>query len=371
MNAERLHALARELRDELEQGNVPKLMSDLVEALNEVVQQPQQAEPQQRLSEFRNQLRDVLTAAPSNDFSPAWRQHLAELDLGRLLGNELLEQIETVFSRNEITPAAAAEELQPLSQEVGRLQQDLEQLTDGLAGIGIGREELAPGQFELGVLIPRGSVDNELGRLGTEFRQLRKILLPFYELATGSRPEPEVRAIASSDFSAFLAADPAVAACVAVAVERVIKLYKTILEIRTLRQGLVEQDLPEEALEPIKDFVEDRMEQGLDELADDLRDEFRAEQDARGNELLQEIRGSLRAIANRIDDGFNFEVRHEPLPEPDDDEEGEGGTEGRPGGDYGNIVRERLDGLRWMNLSGSRILELPEGESDGSDEPAN
>lgn len=371
MNAERLHALAREVRDELDQGNVPKLMSDLVAALNEVVQQPQQAEPQQRLSDHRSQLRDALTTAPSNDFSPAWRQHLAELDLERLLGEQLLDQVEAVFSRNEITPAAAVDELQPLSQEVGRLQQDLEQLTDGLAGIGIGREQLAPGEFELGVLIPRGSVENQLGQLGGEFQQLSKILLPFYELATGSRPEPEVRAIASSDFSAFLTADPAVAACIAVAVERVIRLYKTILEIRTLRQGLVDQELPEEALEPIKAFVEARMEEGLDELANDLREEFRAEQDERGNELLQEIRGSLRAIANRIDEGFNFEVRHEPLPEPDGDEEDGEVTEGRPSPDYGDIVRGRLEGLRWMNLSGKRILELPEGEAAGSDVPSS
>jgi hypothetical protein len=296
---------------------------------------------------------------------------LTELGLERLLGTELLAEVESVFSRNEITPAAAVEELEPLSREVSQLQQHLEQTTNGLAGLGIGREQLSPGEFEIGVLIPRRSVDNELGQLGSEFHELRRILLPFYELATGSRPEPEVRAIASSDFTAFLNADPAVAAAIAFAVERVIKLYKSILEIRTLRQGLVDQQLPEEALEPIKAHVEAIMEDGLAELASDLRDEFRAEQDARGNELLLEIRRSLRAIANRIDEGFNFEVRHEPLPEPAPEEADGEASEGDAGAGYSQMVQDRLAGLRWMNLSGSRILELPEGDLREDDERAD
>lgn len=370
MNADRLHALARQLRDELEQENIPKVLSDLVAALNSVVQQPQQPGPQQQLSQHRNQLRELLQNAQSNNFSPAWRQHLTELGIEQLLGNDLLAKVESVFSRNEITPAAAVEELEPLSQEVDQLQQHLEQTTTGLAGLGIGQEQLDPGQFEIGVLIPRRSVDNELGQLGTEFHELRKILLPFYELATGSRPEPEIRAIASSDFTAFLSADPAVAAAIAFAVERVIKLYKSILEIRTLRQGLVDQQLPEKVLEPIQTHVEAIMEDGLVELASDLRDEFRAEQDARGNELLLEIQRSLRAIANRIDEGFNFEVRHEPLPERAPEE-----ADGEPGEDvgagYSQVVQDRLEGLRWMNISGSRILELPEGDAGKDNERAD
>lgn len=366
MNAERLHAVAQALREELERLNLPAQLNQLVETLQQAVQQPQQAQHQQRVSELRGQLRESLSAAPSNDFSPAWRQHLEELEVDRLLGQALADQIEEIFSRNEITPAAAVEELAPLNDEVADLRLALERTTDGMSALGIGREELEPGSFEFGILIPRRAVDNELGKLGEEFLEVKSILLPLVELATGSRPGLEVRSISSSDFTAFLAAIPAAAALLTYALEKVLGIYKEILEIRTLRQGLMEQQVPDERLGPIKEYAEQRMEEGLAELAEELRSEFGEHLDeGRANELMTEVLRSLRALANRIDRGYNLEVRHEPLP-PDSPEEGERGEEGG-GPDYGRMVQERLPNIQFINLTGATILSLPEGEPPGND----
>jgi hypothetical protein len=58
---------------------------------------------------------------PLNSFSPAWRQALEELGAAELLGERLRARIETIFERNEITPSAAADEIEPIAQRVKEL----------------------------------------------------------------------------------------------------------------------------------------------------------------------------------------------------------------------------------------------------------
>lgn len=198
---------------------------------------------------------------------------------------------------------------------------------------------------------------------------MRKILLPLVGLATGSRPGLNVRTISSSDFTAYLAAVPAAAACVAYAVERIINSYKGILEIRELHARLRNEQVPDDRLEGLKEHVDERMSAELDSLAEELRAEFGGHLDrGRANELVTEIRKSLNAIANRIDQGYNVEVRHEPLP-AEEDVTDDGEPEEPSGPDYGGIVLERLVGLQFINLTGDTILSLPEGDKADSGEP--
>ncbi|MFA9430022.1 hypothetical protein [Egicoccus sp. AB-alg2] len=365
MNSERLHALLAEVLQELKSDKTPELLENLVAALRRVVEQPNQPEPQQKVSELRTQLREALGRASSDGFSPGWRQHLEELGIAHLLGAELLQTIESVFTANEITPASAADELEPVRDDLAQLLEAVQQAVAGLGSLGVGREELEPGAYELGILVPRHAVDSELAELGNEFIEIERILLPFVELATGSRPPLQVRAIGSSDFTAFLDALPAAAACVAVAVERVIALYKNVLELRRLRNELSDHEVPPEALEGLKRHVEATMEQGLERVVEELKTEFPEHLDGhRRNELTSELLRSLRKLANRIDAGYSVEVRHEPLPEPEEDAEDPVPTSQEDLA-YSRLVRERLPGLRFIKLDGPPILQLPEGPDDG------
>jgi hypothetical protein len=54
---------------------------------------------------LREQLRERLGKSRTNDFSDAWRLALEELELWDLTGNRLLERIEEIFRRHEITPS--------------------------------------------------------------------------------------------------------------------------------------------------------------------------------------------------------------------------------------------------------------------------
>ena len=188
---------------------------------------PNQPEPQQRVSAAREALNDVLRESPANDFSPVWRQALDEMGIGDLVGDVLLESIEAVLLVNDITPNTAAAEVGEIMSRVSEMVTALSQADESLTFFKIRSEDLAPGEFEIGVMIPRRAVGNGLEALGKEFIDLKRIIATFSELAGESRPDIEVRSISSSEFQVFLAAAPIAAALVATTMERLLKSYES------------------------------------------------------------------------------------------------------------------------------------------------
>lgn len=339
-------------------------MAALRDALRNSIASPQEPSYQEAVSTGLQTLLDAVASAPSNEFPPLWVEALEELGISELLGDELAGRLRSIFERNQITPSVAADEVEAIAKELSDLDAGLAQLLAGLAHFELGSEDLDPGQAELGVLIPRPAVREELELLGNEFVELQRLLGPFLEIATGSRPPLKVRTISSSDFGVFLDMAPQAAAFVAVAVERLVALYKQLLEIRKLRQELADQGVPPERLDGIDDHANEHMATGIESVVDELlgsRDEASL---GRDNELRIELKLSLNAIANRIDRGYNIDVRAEP-EEPTHSEGGDedASTEGPDGPALRRIV-EISPKLRFINRSGEPILSLPEPAHD-------
>ncbi len=363
MNAERLHAIAKAVKADFRSTKAISLLQQLHTALQSQVNQPAAPQFQQQVSQFRQQIDEALMGAPSNGFSPTWRQTLDQLGVSPLLGNGLRVRIEEIFARNQITPATANEEIQKIFEAVQRVSQAIDQLLQGLASLNVGAEELEPGACELGVLVPRAAVENQLPQLGQELEKLQKMFAPLAELATGARPDFTVRTISSSDFSVFVEVAPKVAACIAVAVERVVSLYKQLLEIRRLRQELREQGLSDESLGGVDSHANDHMGRGIGTLIDELVERFGKERDkGRRNELRTELRRALNQIANRIDHGYNIDLRAEP-PE----EDAADSAERRDAQEQIESIAAVAPRLQFINLTGRPILSLPEGDRESGD----
>lgn len=361
MNAERLHAIAAALRADLTNSNVPSHLQELVSALQNQVSQPGQPTYQQQVSQFYETLRTALANAESNAFSPTWLQVLDELGAGDLLGDTLDERIGEIFSRNQITPSVALQELQAISNELQTLATALDQLLASFKQLGIGAEELPSGDCEVGILVPRTFVDNRLDKFSEELAELNQIFGVFSEVATGGRPGFEIRAISSSDLSIFLEAAPVVGACVAVAIERIIALYKQLLEIRKIQGELVKQGLEKENLKGIEKHANGVMDNGIETLVKELLTEFhKVDDNGRKNELSVELKFALKKIANRVDRGFNIEVR---MTEPEVVETEEGSAEDRAAKEqakHHTRIASAAETLHFLKLEGEPILSLPE-----------
>jgi hypothetical protein len=365
MNVERFHAIVGALKSELEETEEASLLEQLATAVQQLSADPAQEAAQQQVSQLRRDLDQVLRSAESNTFSPAWREAVAELGVADLLGEALAEQLEKIFSRNEITPTTAAEEINAIKERIDALVQGLNEASSGLEFFQIGAEELNPGEFEIGFLIPRSVVQDGLESLGQEFTKLKRLLGPFTELAGESRPDIRIRSLSSSEFQVFLESTQGVALMVAAALERLLAAYERILNIRQKRKELAEdEDVPDEVLEPLSGHASQLMQQEIELIVEEIIVSAKHGDEGRLNELRRELTLSLNGLATRIDHGYNVEVRVGELPPPpgeDEDVEDSVDPETRSATE---AIRSKQKSLEFMNVSGKPILSLEQPEDD-------
>jgi hypothetical protein len=362
MNAEHLHAIAIAVRADLRTTRAVDLVNSLHAALQNLANQPSDAQAQSTISTTRQELRDQLGAAPSNDFSASWRQSLSDIGIEDLLGNSLLHTVETILGNNQMTPAIGAQELKSYVDRLEELRTHLDSLLEALDWFEIGHEELDPREAAIGILIPREAIDERLEDLGKEMLWLRRALGPFQELTLGSRPDLTVGTIASSDFTVFVHAVPVMAAAVAAAIERVIAAYKGVLEIRRLRNDLLDKGVSEDALAAVDQQANDGVNIAITGVVNELivQSDSNIRDEGRRNELTTELTNSLRQIANRIDRGYAIDVRvGEPAGEDDDK------VPALPNDvrDAITVIRNAARGLDFLKTDGPPILALTDSKT--------
>jgi len=235
------------------------------------------------------------------------------------------------------------------------------EITNGFKRFHISSEELDTGECEVGILIPRNSIDNSLVNLKKELDSLDFILKHFAEAVSSEQPKLEIRTISSSDLSFFLDYAPPAAAFLAVAVERIIAFYKRVLEIKKLRLEIKALEVPEDKLEPLDSHVNSIMDTGITEFLDEEFDNHCKIKDAgRKNELRNGIQISLNRIANRIDRGFNFEINVGYTPPEEGDEES---SENESKIDvYTQTILDAQKNMEYMKTEGEQILSLSEND---------
>ncbi|MEL7453018.1 MAG: hypothetical protein AAGJ50_06560 [Pseudomonadota bacterium] len=363
MNAERLNAILKVIHSEISTTRSVEVLGQLVAALQKQVNQPQQPGHQQEVAKHLETLRSRLRDAPSNNFSPGWRLIVEEIGGIDILGDSLVARLDEIFARNQITVSVALEEIRAIHESHERFFTAVSEGVASLRHFEIGSEELDAGQAEVGVLIPREAVDNSMASLGKELDELDGVLRVFSEIVSGQRPNLRIRTISSSEFQVFLESVTPIAACIAFAVERVVALYEKLLNIRRLRQELQEEDVPDDMLAGVQTHANSLMTQGIEELVEDVLQQFHAGTDeARVNELKIELRFNLKKIANRIDRGYNIEVRAEPTAEEPVEAEENESPEAEQRRLQEQIIRDASVRLRYRKLGGEPILSLPDQE---------
>lgn len=364
MNIERLHAIALAVIDEINSTKTQSTLQQLVSALQNQVNQPQEPGFQQQVSQHLQTLYTSLESAPSNTFSPAWKQALEELGIDDLLGYNLSDQIQEIFERNQITPSIALQDLQALNKRLTISKEALEQIIASFEKLEIGAEELEPGQCEVGVIVPRSAVKNKLNAFAKDLDELDKIFSTFSELTTGKRPSFEIRSISSSDLSIFLSTLPIITAGIALAIERILGIYKKMLEIRKLHGELKKQGIPGSKLKSISSHANKMMKDEIEKLTKELLDKYyRNTDEERRNELTTELRFSLNKIAKRIDKGYSVEIRVQPLSE--EEQAAEGTEQVSKDAEHIQLILKASQNIEFLQLEGEPILTLPESQESG------
>ena len=362
MNAERLHAIVISLNKELNDKRIVALMETMTTTLRAVVQSTNQS-TQQNFAGARDALYSALTNTDSDKFSPTWRQILREIGGEDLFGRELKQTIESTLEKNQLTPAIALQDFEALYARLQQFRDALTQTISGFAYFKIGSEKLAGGECEIGILIPRAYVKNQLPEFLEELEHEEFILNTFSEVATGKPDKLEIKALASSEFMVFIQASIHYAAVVAVAVERIVALYKKLLEIRKLRSDMEKHELPEDVVSGVETHANKLMKEGIEKASVEIVNQFYIGEDVgRKNELVVKVRLSMNMLANRIDHGVNVEVRVEPPAATDPKAKDETVQKAVA------AIQVATPNMQFLKLEGPPLLQLPEN-ADSIEKP--
>jgi hypothetical protein len=364
MNAERLHAIALALHNEMVSTDIVGKMEKLRASLEEVIKlqgQPSYHQgdaraTQQDLVNDRESVYSSLSNTNTDKFSPAWRQLLSEIGGVDLFGETLKNTVKKIFEENQLTPAVALKELEGLKERLEDFQKSLDKILGAFKVFKIGDEKLEPGECEIGMLIPRAAVNNQLVEFTKELDELSFVINTFSEVATGKTDDLRIKTISSTDLSVYLMAAVPFAACLSHAIERIVALYQRLLEIRKLRGELAKQGVPEKQASGIEEYANNIMKDGIEELSVEMMKTFYHGKDiGRKNELTTQTRFSLNCIANRIDRGYNIEVRVESLKEVAQDDNAAKETAEKI-----QAIQAASKNMQFMKLEGNPILQLPE-----------
>ncbi|MGD0339696.1 MAG: hypothetical protein ABSB78_13020 [Bacteroidota bacterium] len=362
MNAERLNAICKSLEGDFEKTKLLNRLKATVSSLREVVNQSNLGSQNQLAASLKD-LYSGLEQSAFNHYSPSWRQIVLELRGDIALGNDLKNTIVGILAENTITLSVALEKIESINKSLVDFKDAVSGISKGSNALGIGCEELEQGACEVGILIPRRYLHDKLDEFMAELREINIILLTFTEYTTGKKHPLEIRAVSFSDLLIYLSLFPPTAACLAKAVSWIVETYEKILQIRKIKLELKNMGLPEKSIAGITEHSNHVMKDEIEKIVVELEKEYCViNESGRRNEIQNGIRISLNKVANRIDKGFNVEVRMALVEHKEDAVDSKKANELEALTKHYNEIQKASQMLQFRRLEGESLLSLPESE---------
>ncbi|QDU85284.1 hypothetical protein Pla163_24120 [Planctomycetes bacterium Pla163] len=371
MNVEKLYDLVWTFSTEIDVHEIAEKTQRLRETLQTLANQPQNAGHQQALAKARDSLVKSLKGLPSNQLPQSMVESAQEMGVWDHTGGRLARRIGRALDGNQITPSSALDALQVVLDEFDKISSALEGMRSALELFNVTTADVGEGECEIALQVPRGLVEKSAESLFEEWQEIVERLGVFSELVTGARRPFAVKSVSSSDFTVVLETVPEVGAYIAVAIERLVALYKKVLDIRKVRSELKAlEGASDSTLESLGEDANRVASQGVEEVASEVlaameEDSacFDRSNDARANELRNELTMALRRIADRIDRGVRLEVAIGASEES--------GVEGEAA-DHGEAsVRRGVSAVQctsYPKISGEPILQLGARDNNEDDD---
>jgi len=248
----------------------------------------------------------------------SFRLFLDEIHASNFVGNKLRQQVQEIISGTSFSPMEMLESLEAFSKSFGGIVATVYNVRAALATLGVEIDHVADGEYELGALFPRDVIGESLNDLTKKFDHLNRLVSAIMELQGAAARSPRIRTISASWWQVFLDLQSEAAVLVlVVALEKIVALYKSNLEIKKLRNELAKNDLSPEITALIDAEIEKKVEAGIEAIATDVRKKANANVDqARANGLEVQRKLELKHVARRLNQGAAYEVVAGPPQEP-------------------------------------------------------
>jgi hypothetical protein len=322
-----------------------------------------------------SKLKEDFADSISNEYNPSNLKIMQSIGASDYFGSTGFLKLEEILNKNAYNVQKTVADLQKFVQKRTEFVTLIKTTSDSLKKLNIQPHFHSDNTFEVGLLMPKELTDNKIINVTKELNHWDKVFKTLKELTTGSADDTEINFINNGSLEFFIDNGPQIAACLAVAVERVIKLYKNIIEIRSAKDKLKELGVSTGEQKAIEKQEKDILNKGIETIASDIVKEFAAKQidSGRVNELKIAMKGHITYIAKCIDNGMVIEINPPEISEPAESKETD--TEEKKNetkklkDNYDKtikqieIVQKSMDTIKTIGKTGVDIIKyLTEGE---------
>ena len=309
MHVGRFHHAVKLLAEYFRPKPIDRALGALLESLKAYAAGP----TPETSTAFRNALNlfvKVIDELKNLPRYPSFNQIAQELGAGNYIDGRLKDGVVRLLEAKSFTPTELVTELENYRTQLNEFMQKIQNLANNLDALAVEYVDIKEAEYEFGALLPRELVGETLFDLIKEFEHLSRFFGAINELAGKGNESPAVRTISSSWWQIFLALDSVQIGAAALAIERIVAIYKTNLEIRKLKGELATKELEPEILALIEKAIEEKLRNGLKAVAGEIRVVVeKIEDNGRANELESQLRIELLHMAKRINQGAAYEAR--------------------------------------------------------------
>jgi hypothetical protein len=309
MNLGKFHSVIDEIHSYYEEHNILREFQQLIDMLQTSIS----TQSIETTTSFRTQLSNFLDLSletPQFSNMASFQEVIDETNGFSYFGEGLYEAINEIIHVPFISNVELLAKLTSFQKELQEYVTHTKRISAGLGALQVEYDDISEDDFEFAALLPKELVGDTLENIQSEVQHLDRLFKALNELMGKGSESPKVKTISSSWWQFFLSLDHTQIAAVTFAIERIVNLYKTNLEIRKLKSDAEKLGMDEQVVQLINKQVEAKIKEGMTEIAKEMRDKFKDNKDdARCNELEIQIRQELFTMAKRINQGAIYEVK--------------------------------------------------------------
>ncbi len=279
------------------------------QVLEQVAVNPQDVAQQSTAAARLTALKESLEFL-HNEITPSQVKFLGELDADWAFSPELATQISDSMATNAMTPVVARDLVGHLVQKREKLLNDFRGTRKHMMALGITENQLAPGEAQLGFLVPRGLFENTLGGLAKELKEINRFVETVAEALGVEDHEVVLEELSTTDPLVIVDAAVPVVLAIGAAIEYFLARWKKVEEIRNLREQTRGLKMANDAA--VKSFDEHltaEINKALDARVDEILPQKKV---GRDNELATSLRMGFEYLMSRIERGMQVEIRFLP-----------------------------------------------------------
>lgn len=366
MNTEHLSTIAEQVIRDVNTASVIKPLNQLRDSLDQLANNPADQNAQTNFAQRRDAAIAALERLSNIPWNADIKQTISDHGGEILLDGVAKERVIEVVSSASFGPAPARDAIDNVRNEIEDYVSRLNTVSSALAALNITARKLAPGDTELGMLIPRELVSDRIDLLADEINGLDRTLKLLSQAVTGTREDIKLDFISSTDPKIYVKTSTAVVLALSTITSDISTVIYNSYQTREIIRQLDERRFGEDEVKKLIEKERKNMEGELKDVAKGASEEFgKGKTKAEKNANLKLFETVVKHLAPRLERGMEINIRIEQIPAPKPPEDGDENAEAEeltPEEKKLNAAAEIAASTPKLGINHTEILELPPPE---------